>query len=45
MCAAAEFVKRSNHWFLVSHNSHGNVVVDSCQNNVHDALENILNKQ
>lgn len=39
MCAAAEFVKQKQPLVLVSHNSHRNVVVDSCQNNVHDALE------
>ncbi len=39
MCAAAEFVQNGNDLVLVSHNTHGNRVVDDCQNNVHNALE------
>lgn len=39
MCAASEFVKERKELVLVSHNSHMNHVVDSCQNNIHDAIE------
>ena len=39
MCAASEFVKEKRNLVLVSHNSHMNHVVDTCQNNIHDALE------
>ena len=40
MCAAAKFVSEKKNLALVSHNSHGNHVVDTCQRNVHSALEN-----
>ena len=39
MCAASEFVNEKRDLVLVSHNSHGNTVVDDCQNNIHQALE------
>lgn len=39
MCAAAQFVSENKNLVLVSHNSHGNVVIDTCQRNVHAALE------
>lgn len=39
MCAAAQFVSEQRNLALVSHNSHGNVVIDNCQRNVHAALE------
>lgn len=39
MCAAAQFVSEKRNLVLVSHNSHGNVVIDNCQRNVHSALE------
>jgi hypothetical protein len=39
MSAAAQFVSEKKNLVLVSHNSHGNVVIDNCQRNVHDALE------
>lgn len=39
MCAASEFIKEKRNLVLVSHNSHMNHIVDSCQNNIHDALE------
>lgn len=39
MCAASEFVKEGKDLVLVSHNSHMNHVIDSCQNNIHDAIE------
>jgi 7-cyano-7-deazaguanine synthase in queuosine biosynthesis len=39
MSAAAQFVSEKQDLVLVSHNSHGNVVVDNCQRNVHAALE------
>ncbi len=39
MCAAAQFVSKGQNLVLVSHNSHGNTVVDNCQRNVHAALE------
>lgn len=39
MCAASEFVKEKKQLVLVSHNSHMNHVVDTCQNNIHDVLE------
>lgn len=39
MCAAAQFVSEKRNLVLVSHNSHGNVVIDNCQRNVHAALE------
>ncbi|HEX5002159.1 MAG TPA: 7-cyano-7-deazaguanine synthase [Bacteroidia bacterium] len=39
MCAAAQFVSEKRNLVLVSHNSHGNHVIDSCQRNVHAALE------
>ena len=39
MSAAAKFVQEKQNLVLVSHNSHGNTVVDACQRNVHDALE------
>jgi 7-cyano-7-deazaguanine synthase in queuosine biosynthesis len=39
MCAAAQFVSEKKNLVLVSHNSHGNVVIDTCQRNVHAALE------
>ena len=38
-CAASEFIKDKKEVVLVSHNSHGNQVVDESQNNVHDILE------
>jgi 7-cyano-7-deazaguanine synthase in queuosine biosynthesis len=38
MCAAAKFVSENQNLVLVSHNSHGNHVIDTCQRNVHDAL-------
>lgn len=40
MCAAANFVSQKKNLVLVSHNSHGNVVIDNCQKNVHASLEN-----
>jgi len=39
MCAAAELVRQKQNVVLVSHNSHGNTVIDNCQRNVHSALE------
>lgn len=39
MCAAAQFVSEKKDLILVSHNSHGNHVIDTCQKNVHAALE------
>jgi hypothetical protein len=39
MCGAAELIKQKKNLVLVSHNSHGNAVVDTCQKNVHAALE------
>ncbi|HCZ34633.1 MAG TPA: hypothetical protein DHV26_01750, partial [Cytophagales bacterium] len=40
MAAAADFVNQKKNLVLVSHNSHGNTVVDDCQRNVHSSLEN-----
>lgn len=39
MCAAAQFIQENKNLVLVSHNSHGNQVIDTCQRNVHDALQ------
>jgi 7-cyano-7-deazaguanine synthase in queuosine biosynthesis len=39
MCAAAQFVSEKRNLVLVSHNSHGNVVIDNCQRNIHSVLE------
>jgi len=39
MCAAAQFIGENRNLVLVSHNSHGNHVIDNCQRNVHDALQ------
>lgn len=44
MCAASEFIKNNKDLVLMSHNSHANHVIDSCQKNVHDALEKYYKK-
>ncbi len=45
MCAASDFVRENKDVVLVSHNSHGNKVVDDCQNNVHSLLERYYSKK
>jgi 7-cyano-7-deazaguanine synthase in queuosine biosynthesis len=45
MCAASDFVKENKNIVLVSHNSHGNKVVDDSQNNVHALLEEYYSKK
>lgn len=45
MCAASDFVKENKDIVLVSHNSHGNKVVDDSQNNVHALLEEYYSKK
>ena len=44
MCAAADFVGQNRNLVLVSHNSHGNTVIDNCQKSVHDSLEKHFHK-
>jgi len=44
MVAASEFVRENKNLVLVSHNSHGNKVIDECQNNVHSLLEEYYSK-
>ena len=45
MCAASDFVRDNKNLVLVSHNSHGNKVVDDSQNNVHSLLEEYYSKK
>lgn len=44
MSAAAQFIDQSKNLVLVSHNSKGNHVIDTCQNNVHSVLEKYFKK-
>jgi 7-cyano-7-deazaguanine synthase in queuosine biosynthesis len=44
MCAAYDFIRKNTNLVLVSHNSQGNTVIDSCQNAIHTSLEEFFKK-
>jgi len=44
MAAAAHFLEEGKNLVLVSHNSHGNAVIDNCQNNVFAAVTKHYNQ-